>query len=289
MRLPLADLNIYNSSPSPAVRQLTRGDTENVPPDPSRSHLTAQAPGKRRPKVRCHFGPKSRRSGNNHLSTQAEHQQRTDDQEIDDLLREIDKIRLQDPTPDPGEHHQTQESLSPCRDLNVPLIVRQPTPAPPLTPAAGHFSRYDLRNLSPDNPFLITDHLGTTRIGPDRVTFCLPSPPSGGPPLPRYYATVQERPRPNPNRFALARLGISEAELEARVAREVDEELRVLCAETRWERITSVDFPRVLTKEDCLVLFEATGVPTSGSLVGVYQWASNIETSIPMEEIDALL
>ena len=157
------------------------------------------------------------------------------------------------------------------------------------TVAADTFSRYDLRNLSPDNPFLITDHLGRTRIGPDRVTFWNPSLPQGGTPFIRYYATVPERPRPNPNRFAMARLGISEEELAARVASEIDEELRVIDAERRLARITDVDFPRLLSKEDCLVLFEATGVPTSGSLLGVYNWAADIDTSIPMSEIDAIL
>ena len=156
------------------------------------------------------------------------------------------------------------------------------------TVAANTFSRYDLRNLSPDNPFLITDHLGRTRIGPDRVTFWNPSLPQGGTPFIRYYATVPERPRPNPNRFAMARLGISEEELAARVASEIDEELRVIDAERRLARITDVDFPRLLSKEDCLVLFEA-GVPTSGSLLGVYNWAADIDTSIPMSEIDAIL
>lgn len=71
--------------------------------------------------------------------------------------------------------------------------------------------------------------------------------------------------------------------------REIDEELRVIMAERRLAHITSFDFPRILSKEDCLVLFEATGVPTSGSLLGVYKWATDAETSVDPEEIDALL
>jgi hypothetical protein len=119
-----------------------------------------------------------------------------------------------------------------------------------------------------------TDHLGRTRIGPDRVTFSLPTIRNGSP-FARYYHTVQELPRPNPNRFALARLGISPEELEARASIEVEEELRVWRAERRLASITSTEFPRILSKEDCLVFFEVTGIPTSGSLLGVYQWAAD--------------
>lgn len=75
----------------------------------------------------------------------------------------------------------------------------------------------------------------------------------------------------------------------ARAVSEIDEELRVFNAERRWAQITTVDFPRLLSKEDCLVLFEATGVPTSGPLLGVYQWAADIDTTVAMSEIDAIL
>jgi hypothetical protein len=121
---------------------------------------------------------------------------------------------------------------------------------------------------------IYTDHLGRTRIGPDRVTFSLPTIRHGSP-FDRYYHRVQELPRPNPNRFALARLGISPEELAVRASREVEEDLRVLSAERRLASITSSECPRVLSKEDCLVFFEVTGVPSSGSLLGVYQWATD--------------
>jgi hypothetical protein len=120
-----------------------------------------------------------------------------------------------------------------------------------------------------------TDHLGNTRIGPDRVTFTLPTTRWGSP-FARYYHSAQERPRLNPNRFALARLGISLEELEARALSEAEEELRVLRAERKLESITSTEFPRVLSKEDCLVFFDATGIPSSGALLGVYQWATDL-------------
>jgi len=123
-----------------------------------------------------------------------------------------------------------------------------------------------------------TDHLGRTRIGPDRVTLSHPSPRWGSP-FARYYSFAQEQPRLNSNRFALARLGLSPVELVARASIEVEEELRVLSAERRWATITSSECPRVLSKEDCLVFFDATGIPSSSSLWGVYQWAADLDPS----------
>ena len=34
--------------------------------------------------------------------------------------------------------------------------------------------------------------------------------------------------------------------------------------------------PRILTKEDYLTLFHATGIQSSGALWGVYKWAINL-------------
>lgn len=72
-------------------------------------------------------------------------------------------------------------------------------------------------------------------------------------------------------------MGISEAELDNMVAAEVEEILRVDRAERRLARLSTGPSPdaaqRVLTRDDALTLFTAIGVPTSGSLVGVYWWA----------------
>ena len=310
-RAPLTTFNGDRSTLRPEAHHTTPSGIENQPP----STNAPRQPSIGRPKVRCTFGPKRRADKANTSRGPAE-------DELADLLQEIDNFRYQDTDTSrasdlsPSSHHppgsaaaplnaqtgnpyQLQEHkiksrpkikcrFGPYKGHPVPRLDRHPSPAPTQTPEASLPTRYDIRNLSPDNPFLITDHLGVTRIGPDRVTFCHPGP-RGGPPFSRYFPTARELPRPNPNRFALARLGVSNEELEARVVREIDEELRVIMAERRLAHITSFDFPRILSKEDCLVLFEATGVPTSGSLLGVYKWATDAETSVDPEEIDALL
>ena len=91
----------------------------------------------------------------------------------------------------------------------------------------------------------------------------------GGSPFSRYYATVVEPPRSTPIRAPHERLGLSADKFEARVAQEVDKELRMMRLERQLNCITansSPEAPRVLTQEDCLVLFRAIGVPTHGSL-----------------------
>jgi len=87
-------------------------------------------------------------------------------------------------------------------------------------------------------------------------------------------------PRANPNRFALQRLGISTEELEARASAEVDELLLTMNAERRLENLAAgpSEMPRIMTKEDCRTLFEATGVPPPGALRGVYRWAFDPES-----------
>lgn len=108
-------------------------------------------------------------------------------------------------------------------------------------------------------------------------------------PFGSYFPTVENAPRPQPNRFALRRLGLSEADLAAQTARKADEFLReaneVLC-EAFVERRLARLFPsklsstlRILTKKDCMQLFRTTGVPTTGSLMGVYRWAANLGES----------
>lgn len=76
-------------------------------------------------------------------------------------------------------------------------------------------------------------------------------------------------------------MGITEEEVITQAACEVDEVLRTSLAEQRLERIfppesVACPTPRILTKEDCLQLFFTTGVPTSGSLLGVYCWAADL-------------
>lgn len=92
-------------------------------------------------------------------------------------------------------------------------------------------------------------------------------------------------------------MGLTEQEFDDKVTEEVNEQLRQLRAERLLDRLlppasTSSMTPRILTKEDCLQLFRATGVPTSGSLVGIYHWAAdlgkayyNLETNFDPESL----
>ena len=111
----------------------------------------------------------------------------------------------------------------------------------------------------------------------DRVTL---EPPRhrGGTPFDHYKAQVPEAPQPNPYRFLLPKLNLTEEELNSRVDREVDTLLRDLRNERQLARLSTGDdsLQRILTKEDCLTLFRATGVPQSGSLWGVYRWAADL-------------
>jgi hypothetical protein len=75
-------------------------------------------------------------------------------------------------------------------------------------------------------------------------------------------------------------MGMTQETLEQRVAQEIAEILRQESADRRLDRIMAgafEEFPRVLSKEDCLALFTATGVPSSGSLYGVYRWAADLD------------
>ena len=126
---------------------------------------------------------------------------------------------------------------------------------------------------------LIENPPGLPPIGPSRVTLM---PPMRSYPLDRYRkAPVAPPPSSHkPYWTAQQRLGISEEELDAQIAAEVNEILPRLRAESRWEAITassSKESPRILTKEDCRDLFTATGVPPPGALMGVYRWAFDEE------------
>ena len=115
----------------------------------------------------------------------------------------------------------------------------------------------------------------------DRVTFTHPSDlPLRHSPFQSYFSSVTNLPRPNPNRFALRRMGLTEAQLQVNADRDAVELLREVSTEQRLARIFSsepTDPPRILTREDCMQFFFDTGVPTSsGALLGAYRWAAGL-------------
>jgi hypothetical protein len=120
------------------------------------------------------------------------------------------------------------------------------------------------------------------------VTLTPPEIRRSSSPFSRYYPTAPEAPRPRHNRFVLERLGINEETLNARAAQEAEEFLREAEAERRLARIMpgSSDVLRPLSKEDCLTLFNATGVPPLGPLWGVWQWAADLGWARLPYEVD---
>jgi hypothetical protein len=94
----------------------------------------------------------------------------------------------------------------------------------------------------------------------------------------RHKASAAEDPRPKFHEKRLQRLGLTEKEFDDAVTSEINERIRQARAESALERIENAapTVPRILSKEDCMTLFHATGVPTSGSLLGVYWWAADL-------------
>lgn len=75
-------------------------------------------------------------------------------------------------------------------------------------------------------------------------------------------------------------MGMTEEELQRRASQEAAEELRTMWLERQLERLTSPPgLQRILTKEDCMLLFTATGFPPPGSMMGIYRWAADLGIS----------
>lgn len=140
------------------------------------------------------------------------------------------------------------------------------------------------------------DDLELNPYAPARVTLTLPAGPNRTP-FDIYKASAAEAPKPNPKRFILRRLGLTEEEFDAKVAAEVDDLLRTYGHERQLEHLfaSSSAAPRVLSKDDLWTLFHATEFPTSGSLLGAYWWAAgfgatrfNFEMDWTPEQIELL-
>lgn len=110
----------------------------------------------------------------------------------------------------------------------------------------------------------------------------MPPGPSHRSPFDHYKQTAENAPQPDLHRFVLQRLGLTAEEFEDRVTREINEALREARAERNLDLLatptsdTHEPLSRILTKEDCMTLFRATGVPLSSALGGVYRWAANL-------------
>jgi hypothetical protein len=106
-----------------------------------------------------------------------------------------------------------------------------------------------------------------------RTTLINPVPtrhsPFGG------YKTHTREPLPLPLRLAQQRLGISEEELERRIADEIDELFQEIGQEHRLVLLETLPFERVLSKEDCIRMFSAPGTSVEGHRLGILKWATD--------------
>lgn len=226
--------------------------------------------------------------------------------ELEELLREIEHTRNYNPALDKGkaalpeEENHPDRTLIPLksrpkmkcwfgprsrRGLSLPLASEpgdnelSPPTAPDRLPCDNHNAGATVRTTIP-LPATPTA-LGVPGFPrTDRVTLTLPHP-SKRSPLDAHKLLPANQDRPNPHRFVLQRLGLTEQAFDARVTLELNEFLREQREERRLAHLfppasTSSQTPRILTKEDCMQLFRVTGVPTSGSLLGVYRWAANL-------------
>ena len=117
----------------------------------------------------------------------------------------------------------------------------------------------------------------------------MPPGPSHRSPFDHYKQTAENAPQPDPHRFVLQRLGLTAEEFEDRVTREINETLREARAERNLDLLatptsdTHEPLSRILTKEDCMTLFRATGVPLSSALgggipLGGQSWPAPLQT-----------
>ena len=124
------------------------------------------------------------------------------------------------------------------------------------------------------------EEAGPSNTAPCRVTLRPPGIRNRSPYAGHYGIPPEppDPPQPNPNRFAYQRMGLSQETLDARVTAEVNEFLWEARAERQLVNIFLPDVQRILSKEDCLTLFRATGVPHhEDALFGVWRWAADLD------------
>lgn len=202
---------------------------------------------------------------------------------MDDLLREIDIARRQNLQPRtkpldpniPNPHNDKPRSRSKRKCEFGPAKQKDKTPRTTIadtnqgdTPTQATANTTNQQEDYPE-PYL------RMHTPANRVTL-MPPGPSHRTPFDHYKATAAEAPQPNPYRLALQRLGLIKQLFEERLTREIDERLREAKAECILEQRfipnpnNEERTPRILTKEDCICLFEVTDVPPPGPLQGIY-------------------
>ena len=140
-----------------------------------------------------------------------------------------------------------------------------------------------IRSLFRD-PQVLEDDEGLQVVLPDRPSF-IHFAPAYGSLFDRYRGIPVAAPRPPPFRSVHARLGLSEEAFDALLKAEIDDILLTSAENRRCLKeaecvstATLEQIPplRVLSKDDCLRIFQKQGHPTSGSLLGVWWWAADL-------------
>jgi hypothetical protein len=101
-------------------------------------------------------------------------------------------------------------------------------------------------------------------------------------PFDKYKGITSPQPLTNPYRFIHRKLGITAAEFDAKVAQEIDDLLQEIENERRQALLESLPLGCALSKADCRKLFPQP--PASGSLLGVYNWAHDIDLEFPAND-----
>lgn len=108
----------------------------------------------------------------------------------------------------------------------------------------------------------------------DKVTFTSPHSARGSP-LNRFKASTSNAPAPDPYRFIHAKLGLTAEEFQERTRTDVDEFLAEIDEERRQVLRESQPFERILSKEECLLMFRDER-PNTGPLIGIHSWAADL-------------
>ena len=94
-------------------------------------------------------------------------------------------------------------------------------------------------------------------------------------PFDKYKGIPPPPPQPNPYRFIHRKLGISEAEFDARIEQDIEDMFLEIENERRQALLESLPCGSALSKADCRKLFPRPPAPRS--LRGIYYWAHDID------------
>ena len=110
-----------------------------------------------------------------------------------------------------------------------------------------------------------------------------------------YKATTARAPEPNPYRFTHQKSGFTASAFDTEINREIDGLLQVIETTRGLEFLDTLPIEHALSKEGSLRLFCTTSYPTTGSLLGVYQWVAdlgsarfNFDSNLDMDSISLL-